>query len=404
MSKIFRVVITALAFVWAAGVYSSSLSGVVPVITDAPTGFDGLTNGLVDQPTFDAARSVFEERDDIANGLGPVYNAQSCAECHQTPVTGGISQITEVRAGTFFGGVFTDHPGGSLINDRATDARIQEHVLDTDNVRTLRTTLNALGDGFVEAIADATFSAIRSTQPPGMRGQIIQVPVAEAISGTVRIGRFGWKNQNASLLSFSGDAYLNEQGITNRLFLTENTSDGHSVAAFDPVPDTPPFGEDPDNDIDQFALFMRATKAPSRGPITAAVTAGETVFNNTGCNVCHVSAIVTAVPGTMINGNMFTVPLALGNKRIHPFGDFMLHDVGTGDGIVQNGGPSTRNKLRTPPLWGVRTRARMMHDGRSLTFENAILRHGNEADPVIDAFKNLNNAHRTQMLAFLSSL
>src|SRR5438132_1348600 len=80
---------------------------------------------------------------------------------------------------------------------------------------------------------------------------------------------------------------------------------------------------------------------------------------------------------------------ALGNKRIHPFGDFMLHDVGTGDGIVQNGGPSTRNKLRTPPLWGVRTRLRLMHDGKSLTFENAILRHGIEAEPVTSGFRSL---------------
>ena len=270
--------------------------------------------------------------------------------------------------------------------------------------RTLRTTLNTLGDGYVEAIADATFSAIRSGQPAGMRGLIISVPVAEAISGTVRIGRFGWKNQNASLLSFSGDAYLNEQGITNRLFLTENTSEGHPVAAFDPVPDNPPFGEDPDNDIDQFAAFMRATKAPPRGAVTAQAAAGEQVFNAIGCNVCHVSAIVTAAPGTLVNGNMLSVPAALGSKRIHPFGDFMLHDVGTGDGIVQNGGPNTRNRMRTPPLWGVRTRSRLMHDGKSLTFENAIQRHQGEAAGVSNAFEGLGAPHKQQLLAFLKSL
>src|SRR5207248_76275 len=134
------------------------------------------------------------ERDEISGGLGPLYNAQSCAECHQTPITGGGSQIAELRAGTFADGVFTPHPGGSLINDRATDASIQEHVYDTDNVQTLRMTLNTLGDGFVEAIADATFTQIRNAQPPHMRGQIIMVPIAEA-GGALRIGRFGWKNQ-----------------------------------------------------------------------------------------------------------------------------------------------------------------------------------------------------------------
>jgi len=214
VANVFRTVGTGLVFLWAAGLYSATATGVSPLVTEAPTGFDGLTNGFVDQETFDSDKDEFEDREDIASGLGPVYNAQSCGECHQSPVTGGVSQITELRAGRLFEGVFTDHPGGSLINDRAIDAAIQEHVHDADNVRTLRTSLNLLGDGFVEAIADATFTAIRNSQPPGMRGQIIKVPVGEAIAGTVRVGRFGWKNQHASLLTFSGDAYLNEMGIT----------------------------------------------------------------------------------------------------------------------------------------------------------------------------------------------
>src|SRR5207245_7573881 len=67
--------------------------------TEAPTGFDNLTNGFTDQVTFDANRATFEERDDIAKGLGPVYNAQGCVECHQNPVTGAGSQISELRAG-----------------------------------------------------------------------------------------------------------------------------------------------------------------------------------------------------------------------------------------------------------------------------------------------------------------
>src|SRR5262249_9521413 len=96
---------------------------------EAPTGFDNLTNGFTTQAQFDADRATFEERDEIADGLGPVYNAQSCAECHQNPVTGAISQITELRAGHFDGVNFINHPGGSLINDRAIDASIQERVL-----------------------------------------------------------------------------------------------------------------------------------------------------------------------------------------------------------------------------------------------------------------------------------
>ena len=405
MTRMFRVAGATLACAWAMSVGSSiAVSGSAP--TEAPAGFDGVTNGFVLQSTFAADRGVFEERDDLAKGLGPVYNAQSCAECHQTPVTGGISQITELRAGTFLNGVFTDHRGGSLINDRAIDPRIQEHVGAADNVRTLRTTLNTLGDGYVEAIDDSTFAAMRAAQPPALRGTIISVPVAEA-GGALRIGRFGWKNQNASLLSFAGDAYLNEQGITNRLFPTENTAEGRFVgfgSGFDLVPDDPGFGEDPDNDIDAFAEFVRATKAPARGLVTSTAAAGAAVFNGIGCGVCHTPTIVTAPPSTIINGGQFVVPDALGNKVIHPFGDFMLHDVGTGDGIVQNGGPGTRNKLRTPPLWGVRTRSRLMHDGASLTFEDAILRHGGQAAPVTQLFKALSAANKARLVAFLGSL
>ena len=114
--------------------------------------------------------------------------------------------------------------------------------------------------------------------------------------------------------------------------------------------------------------------------------------------------MTTAPAGSVINGGQFTVPPALGNKRIHPFGDFLLHDVGTGDGIVQNGGQSTKNELRTAPLWGVRTRSRLMHDGESLTRNEAILRHAGEASGVINAYRFLSTTQKSRLITFLSSL
>lgn len=391
--------------------------------TEAPTGFDNLTNNVVTQDRFNADLEVFEEIDLIADGLGPVYNAQACAECHQNPVTGAISQITELRAGHTDGsGNFVDAAGGSLINDRATNAAIQERVPSTaETVRTFRTSLNILGDGFVEAIDSNTLLNIANNQPAQSGGQIagtfIQVPVLEA-PGNVRGGRFGWKNQHASLLSFASDAYLNEQGITNRLNLTENTSLGRFVgfgSGFDPVADNTPCetipnrtcGEDPEDDISAFAEFMRSLKAPPRDAAVAATAdsqAGAALFNQVGCNICHVTTITTAPTGTVINGGAFTVPAALGNKIIHPYSDFLLHNVGTGDGIVQNGGQGTANKLRTAPLWGVRTRDRLMHDGASLTRSEAILRHAGEATGVINNYRSLSVTQRNQIATFLNSL
>jgi CxxC motif-containing protein (DUF1111 family) len=324
-------------------------------------------------------------------------------------VTGATSQVTELRVGRFNGSTFTDRPGGSLINDRAIDAKIQERVAGEDNVKTFRTSLNTLGDGFVEAILDSTITAIRAAQPSGQRGTIINVPVKES-PGVNRVARFGWKNQHASLLSFSADAYLNEMGITSPLEPVENTSNGASVAAFDEVadPEEPPTPAEPFGpDVEAFARFMRSTKVPPRDTVAAASSdaiAGQNLFNSIGCATCHVATIQTAPPGTVLNGGKFTVTAALGDKRIHPYSDFMLHDVGTGDGIVQNGGAGTRNQLRTPPLWGMRTRSRLMHDGESLTRNDAILRHFGQATAAGDNYFALSLTQKNQVVAFLNSL
>ena len=367
--------------------------------TSSPDPMVLVTNGFVDQATFDADKAVFEEQEGRADGLGPVYNAQSCAECHQSPVTGGISQVTELRAGHFDGFNFQDHVGGSLINDRAINPAYQERVLGAYEVRTFRTSLNTLGDGFVEAINSNTLVAISNGQPAGMRGQFIQVPVNEA-GNALRGGRFGWKNQHASLKSFSADAYVNEMGITSPLQPNDNTSNGTVVD--DGIPD-------PENleDVDLFAEFMRATGVPPRDLVLAATNdaqVGSGLFNQVGCATCHVRNITTADVGTVINGGALTVDANLGNKLIHPFGDFLLHNVGTGDGIVQNGGQSTRNKVRTAPLWGMRSRDRLMHDGESLTRNEAILRHAGEATGVINNYRSLSNGQKNQLITFLNSL
>jgi CxxC motif-containing protein (DUF1111 family) len=441
------------------------LSCTQPPVADAPTGFDDLTNGFIPQGkpladcaepvpgTFEDDKAVFEEVDVVDDGLGPVYNAQSCKECHQNPVTGAISQIAELRAGHTVNNTFFDAPGGSLINHRGIptpnyngdprkSAKVQERVppLFTAGIigggpaitaeeptRTFRTSLNTLGDGFVEAIADGTLISIANQQKgqtnQEVHGLVINVPVLEA-GGTLRVGRFGWKNQHASLVSFSGDAYLNEIGITNFLVPDENTSLGRYVGfgtIFDIVPDNTPCeddptvvcGEDVEKDVEVFAEFMRATKAPPRDPdiqaqFQAEVDAGAVLFssmnNQYSCSVCHVPSILTAPRCQPINGGTFRVPEALARKVIRPFGDFLLHDIGTGDFIVQNGGPITRTRVRTAPLWGVRTRVNLMHDGESLTFNEAILRHSGEALQVRLRYQALSAADKRRLITFLESL
>jgi CxxC motif-containing protein (DUF1111 family) len=376
---------------------------------EAPAGFDNLTNGHTDQATFDANKDVFEESETIADGLGPIFNATSCGACHLNPVTGGPGPINEFRAGhRDSAGNFVASVGGSLIHSNAIDAAIQEEVFDSENVRTFRTTTNTLGNGFVEAIANDTLIAIQRGQPSGFVGTIINVPVAEA-NGFTRIGRFGWKDQQASLLSFAGDAYVNEMGITNRIpgsadggpFQAEDPSNGRSVAAFDAVPDP----EDDGDDVQAFADFMRATKVPPRGPITAAATRGSNLFDVGACNFCHTRTIVTAAAGTLINGGALRVSAALGGKTIHPFSDFLLHNVGSGDGIVQNGGQGSANMVRTAPLWGVRTVNRLFHDGLTFTLNDAVLRHGGVGGGFsANFYRALDPGQKADLIAFLRSL
>ena len=652
--------------------------------TEAPALFDNLTNGFTDQATFDADRAAFEEREEKADGLGPIYNAQACVECHQNRVSGGVSQIMELRAGhTAPDGTFVAAPGGSLINSRSINTTIQErvpggpHIIYTNNatqvslvsfdidagvintdpgvpttghsfpalsadgskiafsanggiwvvnndgtlpnlisfegdsqpawspdgtkiafsstrtgtaqiltmtpigtevtnlsnsslvndrmptfspdgskiafqrtpmainpvgkiwtmnangstqmqittgvgnderptyspdgmtiafstnrdgnyeiykilavgglatrltnnaasdrnpswapdnsaiafgsdrnaglkiwaiapdgtnpsqvngnndgggdqpawskstgetIRTFRASPILVGLGFVECIADGTLLSIRDSQPVAMRGTAIEVDLTEAPDQT-RIGRFGWKDSVASLLSFSAGAYLFEMGITSPLQPREQTSLGRTVAFADTVADPEDTGGDEGHgeDVEAFTRFMRSTKAPPRNSamvLDDATDPGSLLFNSLQCSVCHVRSITTAPVGSVINGGTFVVPVALGDKIIHPFSDFLLHDIGTGDGIVETNGELTKNKVRTAPLWGLRTRDKFMHEGgsssapsnsgaQSFTLNEAVLRHAGQASSSRTAYQALTPVQKGQLIRFLKSL
>jgi CxxC motif-containing protein (DUF1111 family) len=320
-------------------------------------------------------------------------------------VTGGASQVAEHRTGRLDLLQFVESVGGSLIQSRSTHPDIFERVPFEDSVSTLRISTNTLGAGFIEAVANSTLLAIRDRQPAEIRGTALEVSVLEA-NNAPRIGRFGWKSQHASLESFAADAYLNEMGITTPVLPDENTSLGRNVGfgtPYDPVPDP----EDDGVDVVAFANFMRSTKAPPRGPINSTVRAGEALFKSVGCAGCHVSTLVTAAPGTRINGGAIRVRTAVGNKIFHPYSDFLLHDIGTGDGIPVLPGAafaSTATQIRTAPLWALRTRNRLMHDGLSFTKQEAIARHAGQASGVRAAYDALSAAQKDQVLAFLDSL
>jgi CxxC motif-containing protein (DUF1111 family) len=430
-------------------------------IQEAATGFDdsSINTFFVTDAAHHQDQLTFDQVDEIPDGLGPVYNAQSCRECHKNTVSGGGSQVLELRAGIVEPelGSFTNpcvkitNDAGatslicnrSLINLRAIcpagplqftivngapfnhpNANVQERVdnivhpftgepvAEEDIVTTFRLSLSTLGDGLVEVTNSNTIAAIANAQPAAQRGKFIVVPLLENPSpAALRVGRFGWKAPIASLLTFSSGAYLNEMGITNRLSPNEFTTICDEVA--DPAPNR----EDAENDIDAFTRFMRATKAPPRGPgaetsasPNAQIVSGSQLFDSIGCAVCHVRNIVTSPVGAVVNCGTFIVPMGLGCRVYHPFGDFLLHDIGTSDGIIEsldldgNLDQETATLMRTAPLWGLRIRAMMMHDGQSLTFADAIRRHRNQALASSNAFFALTSTQKANFIAFLQSL
>jgi hypothetical protein len=258
--------------------------------TEAPAGFNtpsfngaqSVSNGIVEPPgdTFARDQEVYEQNHSVQTGLGPVYNATACVSCHENPNSGGASQFTELRVGhkdengnfvnptIFINDGKNTITGRSIVNDRAIGPEAQEHIPATETIRALRAALNTLGDGFVEAIDDRTLIAIAEGQPElsdgRVHGEVVQAPIFEA-PGQTRVGRFGWKDQHSSLLSFIGDAYLNEMGITNRLRPTDVTT----VLKITKDPE-----DQPDDlglaDIDHFAQFIRGTMVPPRDTMLAA--------------------------------------------------------------------------------------------------------------------------------------
>ena len=361
------------------------------------------TNPAVAGRSFRDNKAIFEEIEHVDDGLGPIYNDISCANCHQAPITGHVSQINELRAGSVDGfGNFVAPPGGqTLIQDRGIAPAAQEHLNTGINLHEFRSTRTVLGDGFVEAINSNTLVANVNAQPAAQQGQLRTVAVLEA-PGNNRTGRFGHKSQHASLKSFSADAYVNEMGITSSLIPTENNILGASAAPFDTVADP----EDAGNvDVSAFTDFMRALRAPGRGPITSDVTAGSSLFDAVGCAVCHTRTFTTSATGTIINGGAFTVPAALGNKIIHPFSDFALHNIGTSAGIGAEPGVNDRFATTTIALWGVRTKGRFMMQGNTMTIFDSIQVHGGQAATARNNFNNgLNNTQKTQLIAFVLSL
>ena len=350
---------------------------------------------------FLAGREDFLEVEDAEEGLGPAYNNTSCAGCHNIPAIGGIAPMTTTRAGIRGpDGLFRDfEPSrGSLFQIFSIPTHNCQSVIPHDaNIIARRVPIPLFGAGLVEAIPDETLEALSDPYDLNRDGVSGRAPiVTDLVTGERRVGRFGWKSQLATLIDFGADAYRNEMGITNDLFPEELTFrlTEAQIANCDVVPDPEDVVEPTTGrrGIDNFEAFMKFLAPPARGTMNTVVLTGRQVFESIGCSTCHVPALTT---GPSSN------PL-FDRQVVSLFSDLLLHDVGTGDGIRQ--AEAEPEEIRTPPLWGLRSRRPLLHNGSAPTVTDAILEHKNEAGLAREGFLVLSNSDRAALLAFLDSL
>ena len=413
----------------------------------------GLTTNQVN--FFNDGKADFASAEDLADGLGPRFNLDSCGGCHAQPAIGGTSPATNpqvavatlngarntvpsfvtangpVREARFIfvpgtnnldGGVHAlfvisgrvDPGGSSAANCNITQDDFATQLSNGNVIFRIPTPI--FGLGLVENISDAALRA--NVAANGTTKSNL------GISGTLNtngndgtVTRFGWKAQNKSGLLFAGEAYNVEMGITNELFTQERDetascqfatvpNDIQDTAATTAIDATPA--------IQKFANFQRFSAPPT--PVTSytssvvgtvsstSINAGKTVFNNVGCNLCHTPSLTTNASATVA---------ALRNKTVNAFSDFGTHDMGPGlaDGIIQ--GHSEGDEFRTAPLWGIGQRIFFLHDGRTSNLITAINQHksaGNaifgpsEANAVVDNFNALSATDQQNLLNFLRSL
>jgi CxxC motif-containing protein (DUF1111 family) len=343
----------------------------------------------------------FLEVETADEGLGPAYNGTSCAVCHNIPAVGGFGTVAEVRAvgRNAEGELAPLHESGETLHQLfSVPTHGCQVVIPAEAVVIARRIpIPLFGAGLVEAIPDAAILAFEDPTDDngdGISGRAARI--VDIATGQIRVGRFGWKAQHATLLAFGADAYRNEMGITNDLFPAELASGVHPdrMRQCDPIPD-PEDIRDPRTNrrgIDNFESFMKFLAPLPRQTPDAAARSGERVFAAIGCASCHVQVLMT---GRNTN-RLFD------NQAVALFSDLLLHDVGTGDGIAQSAALAT--EIRTPALWGLRVRRPLLHDGSATTIEEAILRHGVEALRARTGFTQLSDPDRAALMAFLKSL
>ncbi|MGD8276520.1 MAG: di-heme oxidoredictase family protein [Gemmatimonadota bacterium] len=384
-------------WICAAVLLAACKPSVEPTVTAEPgEPLPGLTEA--ERGRFLFGKGVFERLVTPEEGLGPLYNAVRCSECHEVPATGGAGFRVRVVKATKYENGSCDllvNEGGDNIQQRATAALAalgitREHI-PADANGTAHVTAPALfGVGLVEAIPEATVLA--NADPDDADGDGISGRAARTADG--RLGRFGRKAEQPTALEFIDTALRFELGLTTPMNPHEEMPDGVELpAGVDPLPEP----EIDAHGIDLLTDYVHFLAPPARelahGAVKDSIDEGSLTFVEIGCAKCHTP--------TMHTGDNEVA--ALDRKTAHLYSDMLLHDMGPelADVCGPDAAPA---EYLTTRLWGLRYRGQYMHDGRTARIEDAIEAHGGESAASRDAWRALTADRRAMLLRFLRSL
>ena len=315
-------------------------------------------------------------------GLGPLFNAQSCAECHDSPFAGGmalipghdIRRVGHVREDGSFdtlqgrgGPVARTHSVTEMgvPCDLSPGVPAQADTVSQRNAMTLR------GAGLLDTIALGDVLVNMAAEPASVRGR-------PNVLSDGRMGKFGWKADTATLVEFMGDAFRNELGLTNPLRPRDET---RACGANQNSPEVDALA------LQAAAKFLNTIDPPA--PAAACTTsAGAGLFQSIGCAGCHTPAL--AGPGA--------------RQMIQLYSDLLLHDMGPALDDHMRQGSALGFEWRTTPLWKLSERGKFLHDGRALSIADAIMAHMGQGQAARDQFLALDSAGKQSLMAFLGCI
>ena len=375
------------------------------------------------------------------DGLGAVFNAQSCSSCHlhdgraQPPATASdpergillrlsvVDDEGNVVPDPVYGGQLQDRailgvdPEGTIVVTVTTltgefdDGTTYELIRPDYSIGDLaygplaegimispRIAPAVFGVGLLEAIPADTIESLADpadADGDGISGRVNRVPGPD---GELVIGRFGWKANVATVRQQNAGAFNGDIGITTSVEPSEPCTAHQEACLAAPTGGTP---EVDDLKLDRVTFYTRTLAVPARRDVgDADTTSGSDLFTSLGCATCHVPELRTGEAD---------LP-ALADQTIRPYTDLLVHDMGEGLADHRPDGEATGTEWRTAPLWGiglvddVNGHTRFLHDGRARSLTEAILWHGGEGEAAQQAFLALTSEQRADVIAFLESL